>query len=233
MKRVILSTLLSVTVALSNQFSINDLGGGANIPTSTKGKNEPLVYKDMLSFLKNSHNAEQLMILGSLYANGTTKKDSLGEIIPIDIILAKKYLIKSAEMGNNRALTILGGLILFKKEMNKLDPKLKLAEKYLRFAFDSGDNEAAPLLSNILFRKNKNQEAIEVLVLSSNRGDSTSQLALAFLFKQGFKGANGFEVKSNIKLAEKYLNEACLNENRSDKVKKTCMSSKFVEMVTK
>jgi TPR repeat protein len=120
---------------------------------SQENNSEKVIYKDMLEYLKNSNDANQLMILGSLYVNGSTEPDSIGETIKADPILAEKYLLKSYELGNIRSLTILGGFILLNERMRKIDPDLKKAEELLSKSFYGGDLEAGTLLANLISKK--------------------------------------------------------------------------------
>jgi len=226
MKKMFLITLLIFSV---NLFALDQL----NISKQTNKKEEKVIYTDMISYLSKSNDPEQLMILGSLYASGSKDKDSIGEIFPNNPYLAQKYLLEAANKGKYRALTILGGFILLKDNMRILDPSLKKTEKYLLNAFYAGDLEAGTLLSNLYFQKNEPEKAINILYITSDKNDSNAQLALAILFKDGLY-LNGKEyIMKDLKSAEYYLNLACNNPNKSEKVNNFCFNNKTINIITK
>jgi len=218
--KYILIMIMSITFLFGEGLSLEKKDSDTN--------KEKIIYKDMISYLKNSNDANQFIVLGSLYANGTEEKDALGQKIEIDIFLAEKYLLKSAEMGNIRALSVLGGLILIKEEMRKLDPKLIKAEHYLTTAFKNGDFQAGTILSDLYFEKNDNEKAIAILFESAEGHDSNAELGLAILFQKGLIKNNKRIIKRDSNLAIMYLNRACKNENKSEKVIKICKDPKYV-----
>ena len=205
--------------------------GGFLPKENLNAQNEPVtVYKDMLAYLEvvGKDDSKQLIVLGSLYAAGTNIPDSTGAIIEQDIFKAEKYLLKSANMGNPRALTILSGFILTNNNMRKLDPNLEKTEKYLNKAFQK-DLPAGTLLANLYFEKGFFDKAIDKLFETASLGDSSAEFALALLLKQGLTIEDKTYIKKDDKLAEMYLNKACLNKFKNQKLKDICSNSDMVQ----
>jgi TPR repeat protein len=220
------SIIIYILVLLTLNLNALDL----SIKNNKNTDKEQIIYKDMLTYLKKSNDADQLMILGSLYASGSKEKDSVGDTIPQNPYLAKKYLLQAANMGKYRALTILGGFILLKENMRILDPNLIDTEKYLLNAFQAGDIEAGSLLSNLYFQKNEPNKAIEILYISADKQDSSSQLALAIIFKEGLFINQEQIIKKDLKSANYYLTLACNNNNKTKKVEDFCFNNKKIEI---
>lgn len=196
--------------------------------SNKKNEEEKIIYKDMLAYMLMTNDPSQYLALGSLYATGSSIKDSTGAVIKQDIFLAEKYLLKAANMGNNHALTVLGGFILLNNKMQELDPKLIKAEGYLNKAYKSGDLSAGVLLSNLYFSKNNYIKGLEKLTECAERKDSSAQLALALLFKEGMADSKGKIIfEKNMRTAEFYLNKACTNEHKSEKVMNFCSDDKL------
>lgn len=234
MKKMILNFVLlgAMTInVFASSFNLSSIGY-LDTEKEQSGKNkEMIIYKDMLSYLKQSKNANQLMVLGSLLAIGTNEPDSLGEIIKSDPIQAEFYMVESAKMGNIRAYSILGGLFLMNENMRKVDKNLNLSEKYLLLGYENGDKEAGVLLANLYIEKNKQKEGLNLLFELANQKDSNAQLGLALLFKNGLSTEDGKQVvQRNLDSANYYLNLACTNEIKSDKIKTFCFESKSVEV---
>jgi TPR repeat protein len=224
MIKIISILLLSITFVFGNNLAMDN----------NENKEEKLVYKDMLAYLSMSNDNTQFAVLGSLYATGTTVKDSNGDIIKQDIFLAEKYLLKSANMGNYHSLTILAGFIILNENMRKLDPDLIKAEDYLKKSYKANDLSAGLLLSNIYFTKESYKKGLNILLECASKNDADAQLALALLFKDGMADKNGKMIfDKNIKTAEFYLNKACTNENKSDKVKDMCYNNPYIEKTVK
>lgn len=225
MIKIITVLLLSITIVFGSNLSLDN---------NNDNKEEKLVYKDMLSYLSMSNDNTQFSVLGSLYATGTNIKDSNGDIIKQDIFLSEKYLLKSANMGNYHSLTILSGFILLNENMRKLDPNLIKTEDYLKKAYNRGDLSAGILLSNLYFTKDSYKNGLSILLECASKNDADAQLALALLFKDGMADKNGKIIfEKNIKTAEFYLNKACTNENKSDKVKDMCYNNPYIEKIVK
>ena len=230
MKKIITFLLLTVICFADNFGAMNFMEQNEN---TNKG-DEKVVYKDMLSYLSLSNDSSQFLVLGSLYATGSKIKDSTGAIIKQDIFLSEKYLLKSAEMGNIHALTVLSGFIMFDKKMNTLDPKFIRVEGFLKKAYKLGDTSAGILLSNIYITTGKYDKGLQKLIECADKKDSDAQFALALLFKDGMKNSEGkVIIDKNMKTAEAYLNKACTNEHKSTKVSEYCSDGKTVITTTK
>lgn len=225
MKKLLILILLSLTCYANDML---------NLSKETSSDNEKVIYKDMLAYLVASKNKSQLVVAGSLYATGSNIKDSNGDIIKQNIFLAEKYLLESANLGNHNALTILGGFIIINPEMRKLDPKLIKTEKYLLTAYSKGDSAAGVLLSSVYFEKENYIKGQHILTNCANNGNSEAQFALALLYKDGMKDKkNNIVINKNMKIAESFLNKACSNENKTDKIQKICSNANLVKSVIK
>ncbi len=224
-KKILL--VLSFCSTILFGFDINNIN---SIDSKSSEKKEDLViYKDMLSYLQNSENTDQLMVVGTLLITGTDIPDSTGEIIKPDPLVGEKYLIKSAKLGNIRAYSILGGLYFMNENMKPLDKNYEFAEKYLKLGFENGDTEAGVLLSNLYLEKENYEKGISLLFDLANKKDSNAQLGLAILFKNGLYNKNGEAVlNKNIASANQYLDLACNNSNKSEKIKNFCFDSKNI-----
>lgn len=209
-------------------LSANSIGLKKESPQSEK--ENFMVYKDMLAYLENSKDSTQLVALGTIYVNGIVEPDSTGAIVKKDPYIAESYFLKAIKRGNVKALSILSGFYLYNQDMRKLDPELKKAEQYLKEAYTKGDMESSVLLSNVYFEKNKHKEGVEVLLNASSNNDSGADLALAFLFKDGLFNNGEIIVKKDLSIAEHYLNKACSNKDKSDKVKELCFNNKEIHI---
>ena len=226
--------LLLLFIFLNSLFATQSLQSLTNKSFSDKpsSQEEPvkMVYKDMLAFLENSQDSNQLLILGSIYVNGTTEADSVGDTIKKDPFLAENYLLKAINKGNIKALSVLAGFYMFHEDMRKLDPKLKKAEEYLKEAYKKGDNEASTLLSTLYFEKEIPDKGLEMLFNASNKQDANADIALAFIFKDGLIVKQKQIIKADMPTAEFYLNKACSNKNKSEKINNLCFNSNYVSI---
>lgn len=221
-------------ITLNSLFAIQNLQSfaGSSLSDKSSSQEEPvkMVYKDMLAFLENSQDPNQLLILGSIYVNGTTEQDSVGDTIKKDPFLAESFLLKAINKDNIKALSVLAGFYMFNEDMRKLDPKLQKAEKYLKEAYKKGDNEASTLLSTLYFEKEMPDKGLEMLFSASNKNDSNADMALAFIFKDGLIVKNKQIIKVDIPTAEFYLNKACSNKNKSEKINNLCFNSNYISI---
>lgn len=219
--------LLTIFFLISSlfSFSIDSLEGNSSSKTKEE---EKVIYKDMLNYLKNSEDTNQLLVLGTLLITGSNIPDSIGDTIKPDPLLGEFYLIKSANLGNIKAYSVLGGLYFMNENLKPLDNNYTLAEKYLKLGFDSGDFEAGVLLSNLYIEKEEYGKGIPLLFNLAN-SDSSAQLGLAILFKNGLYNKNGeIILNRNIESANQYLNLACNNPKQTDKIKNFCFDSKNI-----
>lgn len=219
---------LMYIILIISFYNLNafDLGSLENSKESQK--EEKVIYKDMLSYLKNSDNTDQLMVVGTLLITGTNIPDSVGDIIKPEPLLGESYLIKSAKLGNIRAYSILGGLYFMNENMKPFDKNYELAEKYLKLGFESGDTEAGVLLSNLYLEKEEFEKGLSLLFKLAHT-DSNAQLGLAILFKNGLYNKKGESIiVRNIDSANQYLNLACNNSVKSEKIKNFCFDTKNI-----
>lgn len=191
-------------------------------------------YKDMIEYLKNSSDAKHQMVLGTLYATGSEKEDAFGDKLEQDVVLSEKYLRISYKKGNPEALGILGGLVLYNRDMRRLDENLEQTIKDLRTSYNEGYLDSGVLLFTALFEKKRYDEGLKYLAEVAQKGDSTAQLQLALMFKQGAKDGNvengPYIVEINDDLALYYLNKACNNEKKNKKVKDFCFNKNNTEI---
>lgn len=189
-------------------------------------KKEKVSYRDLMAFLKASNDKNKIMILGILYSEDSSEPDDYGEYIKADIALASKYLLESYNMGNPKALAILGGLIFYNNNMAKLDRNLIKAEKYLKKSYNEGVFDAGLILANVQLVKGDYSSGVQTLLDISNRGDSSAQLQLALIFQKGIFSQNLKKtvIVKDRNLAEYYLNMACNNSKKSEKVQTFCYS---------
>lgn len=219
--------LLIVVFFISSLFSFS-MDSFEGTSSSNDKKEEKVIYKDMLNYLKTSDDTNQLLVLGTLLVTGSNIPDSIGDTIKPDPLLGETYLIKSANLGNIRAYSVLGGLYFMNENMKPLDKNYVLAEKYLKLGFNSGDLEAGVLLSNLYIEKEEYEKGIPLLFNLAN-SDSSAQLGLAILFKNGLYDKNGdIILNRNIDSANQYLNLACNNPKQTDKIKNFCFDSKNI-----
>lgn len=191
-----------------------------------KEQNQKLSYSEMLAYLKNSNDKEKLMVLGVLYSKTSDTPDDFGEYIKVDTALAQKYLLKAYEMGNFKSIGILGALIMYNDDMAKLDPKLVKAEKYLETAYGKGVQNVGIILANAQLIRGKYKVGLNTLFKLSEKGDSSAQLQLALIMQKGMfsKEQNKMVIQRDPQAAEMFLNKACNNENKDDKVREFCQS---------
>lgn len=227
----ILILLLSIFI---HSFAINITNINEDIDQyKSDSKKEKLSYKDLIYYLENSGDKNKIMILGILYANGTPEEDDFGYKVGPDPLLSLKFLEKSYQMGNPRALSVLGALILYNDHMSILDKSLDKTENYLNLAIKGGDKEAKLLLGNTLLLKYKYDEALMVLKEASEDGDSSASLQLAFLYIQGIYSEKHDRImlEKNIEAANYFLNIACNSKEKNEKVREVCFSEN-VETIT-
>jgi len=239
---ILLSLVLNLfaidSISLNNGNLFNDMASTKvdkyiNKYKNEKGK-EKLSYKELISFLKSSNDKDKIMILGILYSTDSNEPDSYGEYIKADRYLAQKYLLQSYRMGNSKALSMLGGLIFYNDNMAKLDPKLEKAEEYLSTAFKEGEFESGLILANVQLVKGEYAKGIQTLLYLANQGDASAQMELAFIFQKGIfsKENNKMVIEPDRDMALIFLNKACKNESKSEKITSFCYS-KYIKIENK
>lgn len=210
------SALLSFASPIAGVPNFANPGGALN-------EKQPMVYKDMIEYMKQSNNAQQYAALGGLYAFGAAEPDSTGATVQQDTQLAEKYLLKSAELGNKDAYAILGSIFYFHiGDMAK-------GEKYLKTAFDKGDMESGVVLADLLGATSRQKQSVQLLSQLAEKRVASAELSLAFVFKDGMLDDNAtMIVAPNMKTAEFYLTRACTNQRASDKVREFCNNPALV-----
>lgn len=218
--------LLFISFSVLLFSSSIDLGVEKEVD-SFKSKKEIFSYNELLSYLRHSNDKNKIMILGILYANDSEKPDDLGEYIKADPQLVFKYLLKSYNMGNTRALSILGSLILYNDNVALLDPKLDKAKEYLiKSTEEEGDIEASIILANVLLIRKEYDYAIDILKKASEQGDASASMQLAMIYAKGLysEELEKMVIIKNYDAANFFLNRACSSSKKSDAIKEVCYS---------
>jgi len=219
--------LFSINIFASS-FSGSIIGNKEIENYKDQNQNQKFSYSEMISFLKKSNDKNKIMILGVLYTQRSDKPDDYGEYIEADPALALKYIMKSYEMGNKEALVILSGLILYNDNMAKLDKDLSKTKSMLVKAKGENTKSAEFMLALVELLRKEYQSGVEDMVTAAENGDASAQLEAALIFQKGIaKGKNSKEyiIKPQRDLSEYYLNKACTNEHKSDKITQFCNSS--------
>jgi len=234
-KKILLISILSISTLFASSLSpINiDKMKESQINEYKEGK-EKISYKDMIAFLKASNDKNKMLILGVLYSKDSDKPDDYGYSIKADPLLAMKYILKSYEMGNKKALVILSGLILYNDNMAKLDKDLSKAKKYLIQAKKDNTENAQYMLGLVEILRGEYEEGLQEMIQAANNGDSTAQLQVALILQKGIysQEKNKMVIQPERKLAEYFLNKACHNDNKSEKVVEFCNSA-MIQQVSK
>lgn len=228
--KIKLMIIFVLMYTLTFASSMESLGDNNNNNQEVK---EKVNYTEMISYLKNSDVSQNMVALGTIYANGVDTPDDIGQTVEPDPILAEKYFLKAIEMKDEKASSILGGLYFYNDNMKKLDQDGNKALFHLKNAFELGNPEVASILSDVLFRKNMYKEGVKVLLIGDEKGDSSSQFTLAISFKKGLRDDSGeYVIQKDDRVAEYYLNKSCLNENKTKKIHDLCYNNKdYIEMV--
>jgi len=229
--------ILLLIILISNLFSF-DLTSNIKTPDTfstinsfkENSKKEKFSYDDLIAFLKASNDKNKILILGVLYANDSEKPDDFGKYIKADPILAKKYILQSYKMGNKDALAILSGLILYNDKMSILDKDLSETKKMLIQSEKDGNIKGILLLAITELLRGEYDDGISTLIKAANMNDASAQLELAIIYQKGIysEKLKKMVISPNRDVAEFYLNQACTNENKSDKVREFCYSPEII-----
>lgn len=228
--KYVLTIIIGLFLSLSLEASSLGFSGIDTKTTINKykqdTKKEKLSYTELLAFLKNSNDKNKIMILGVLYSHDSDKPDDYGNTIKADPVLAKQYLLESYKMGKKESLVILAGLTLYNDNMAKLDPKLDYAKKILIKSQKEGVKKGVILLAIVELIRGEYEEGLKSMTLSANSGDSSAQLELALIYQKGIfsEKEKKLVIKPERNVAEFYLNKACNNPIKADKVKEFCYS---------
>lgn len=234
-KFFIYTILIFFNIVYASSFNTMELDNNSNTTENGQQVKEKINYKEMINYLKSSNLSKDMIALGTIYVNGIQDKDSIGETVNADPILAEKYFLKAIEMDDKEADSILGGLYLYNVNMQRLDTDNKKALFHIKKSFESGKLEMASILADLMFRKNDYKEGVKILLKGAEFNDSSSQFSLALLFKKGLRDDNGnYILEKNEDTANFYLNKSCLNENKTKKIYDLCYNnSQYIEMISK
>ena len=106
---------------------------------------------------------------------------------------------------------------------------IELAEKYLNLALENDVPEAYTILADIYFNfKEDGAKAVEYLSKGAEANISTSQYALAVIYKNGLN-SEAFSLEPNEFIASKYLTDACLNNKKTKKLEELCSSDVVIK----
>jgi len=226
--KYVLILMLSINVFAFSPTTGNMSGNKEIENYKNHNQKEKFSYSEMISFLKNSKNKNKLMILGVLYAQRSDKPDDYGVYIEADPALSLKYIMKSYHMGNKEALVILAGLILYNDNMAKLDMNLDKTKNILIKAKNENTKSAEFMLALVELLRKEYEIGVKDMVIAAENGDASAQLEAALIFQKGIaksKNSKEYIIKPQRDLSEYYLNKACTNENKSDKITEFCNSS--------
>jgi len=226
MKKISLAIVCIASMLYSSPLS-SSVSGGFNPLTKSSAKTSDAEKKDnyneLVSFLSKSPSGEYAMSLAIIYLNGIEEPDAYGNTIKPNIKKTIFYLKKSSDLNYFKSDFILGSLYYNDHRFKELDNSQKLAKKFLLKAFKNKIYESALPLSGYYFYTEKNpKKAIEILHQGAKNNDSSSQLALATTYGYGSPDAG---IKQNKFLGNKFLGEACSNENKTRYVTKFCNSA--------
>jgi len=232
----------AINMINSNNLAINNFGNQLNNNITSlkeevkkRTKNKIATKEDYLAiikFLKERNSFNDNIILGSIYAYGIWGKNKK-VLISADPNKAYYYFLKSYKQGYDKALLYLVGVLLNNELMHeKIDPTYKLAYKYISMYLKKHPTDPNGLFWKVMIdaRINKFNEMVNILMkLATKYHNSDAQLTLALIFLNGLYSNHGVIVDSNIDTANYFLNMACTNQNKSQKVKMFCSNSNIVE----
>jgi len=212
-------------------MSTSLFGFGLESQTSNSPqKNNKVSYTQMISLMELSKDPEQTFGIGVLYMNGIKDKDDYGQVLQKDLNKALFYFDKSINDGYLKGYGMVGGLLLYNKNLKEIKGSDKLSKKYLTKAIAVGDRSAYVYLADLYTRNNDFQKAIDVLMTGANSHDSTSQYMIAKFYHEGLVDPMNKKqlVFKDEKKALYFLNLACSNNSKTEKLQKMCFNSKYV-----
>jgi len=226
--------ILLIVFFLHLEGSSFNLSQGNILNTDTK-KESKISYNEMIRYMIQSNDPSQLFGVGVIYMNGIEDKDDSGLSISVDLEKALYYFNTSINKGYKKGNAIVGAFYLYNKNLSKISNSENSAEIYLKKAIAANDISAYIYLSDLYNRQDKVEESINVLMLGANQNDATAQLMVAYMYNNGVYNEKSKKqlIYKNEKNALFFLNKACSNKNKSEKVKKTCFNSKEVIVESK
>lgn len=218
------SSILFANIGLEN-LSVNSIMNQQNSAKEDK-KEEEKTYASLINSLKSSSSGEYTMYLAVIYLNGISEPDSQGETVPQNIDLAIKYFEKSISLEYYQASAILGSLYIFDPRFMVKEDNVAKAKHYLNLALEKEVYESTMALANIYFYYEKDiAKALEYLHLGASKNIATAELALATLYGYGSKELG---IEKNEFIGNQFLEKACKNKNKTDKVEEFCNSDKVL-----
>jgi len=183
---------------------------------------EKKLYKELISSLSTSLNGEYTMYLAVIYLNGISEPDDIGETINPDIKKSIKYFEKAINQEYYNAASILGSLYLLDNKLSKEEDNVKKAKHYLKIALEKNIYEATVPLSTIsIFYEKDSETALKYLHMGANNKIASAELTLATLYAYG---SEEFGVDKNLLIGNQFLERACLNKKKTEKVEEFCSS---------
>ena len=187
-----------------------------------KNIKEKKIYKELISSLSTSLNGEYTIYLAVIYLNGISEPDDVGETIKPDIKKSIQYFEKAINQGYYKAASILGSLYLLDNKLSKEEDNIKKAKYYLKIALDKGIYESTISLSTIyLYYEKDSETALKYLHIGANNHIASAELTLATLYAYGSKE---FGISKNLLVGNQFLEKACLNKRKTEKVEEFCSS---------
>lgn len=227
MKKLLIIMLISLSTNLfASQFgSIISAPGQA---TSNSEEKEVKKYSELIPYLENSNNGEMYFYLASIYLNGSPEKDTEGKTVEKNPEKAIEWFEKAVNKKFPYAAITLGSLYIYHEDFISKENNIELAEKYLNIAIESEVYEAYTPLADIYFNyKGDAKLATEYLFKGAEKFVATAQYGLAVIYNVGLKSEN-FSIEKNSIISAKYLTDACMNQKKTERIKKICFDPNII-----
>ena len=223
MKKIII--LIIAIISFGNATEIMN-GGNSSISNILNQKEGPISkkknYKELVPFLEKSNNGEYTFYLAILYLKGSVTPDEFGNVVLKDTTKALKFFKKSIDLEYYQSASVLGSLYIYNEDFMTMEDNVKKGKHYLTLAIKNEIYEASTALASLYFYYDKDADkGLETLMIGADKGISTAQLVLATTFAYGLKDIN---IQQNKAMANKFLEMACLNKNKTKEVIKFCNS---------
>jgi len=202
-----------------------------NLFIEKNGENkEKRDFTILLKNLEESKNPEHHFYLGMFYLNGYNEKDDYGNIIKPNLVLAKKFLIKSSEEGYGKASNTLGISYLFNEMLKKEKNSIDKAEFFLLKAYEQKEINVVTSLGDFYINfKPNSYRALYFLNLGDSLNLSTAQFALARIYYEGFDKDTKNIIKKDLEKSSYFLSKACTNKNKTEFIKNMCNSNLIIK----
>lgn len=227
MIKIICSIFLLVGLA----FAANPTNPLNNSSSQNKLEIKDKKYSEILSYLEQKGDGENLFYLASFYLNGSEEKDSDGKTVQKNPDLAERWFKESVEKKFPFAAITLGSLYLYHEDFIVKENNIELAEKYLKISIEEGIFEAYTPLADIYFNfKGDAKKSLDYLSKGASKKIATSQYALAVIYNTGLK-AEGFVLEKNAGISAKFLTDACTNSKRTKQINTNCYDKTAVSKI--